>query len=119
MNNQIKQLLEKWSASINEKKYRETAQCYEPLTCNALMRQADKPMENEGVYNIETIFIRNTNEIRFEDAKRMLYDEYGEEPVVLVLELEAQTRTNTKYFGNGINFKLVSFVKYGDEWKIE
>lgn len=33
MNNQIKQLLEKWSASINEKKYRETAQCYEPLTC--------------------------------------------------------------------------------------
>lgn len=55
MNNQIKQLLEKWSASINEKKYRETAQCYEPLTCNALMRQADKPMENEGVYNIETI----------------------------------------------------------------
>lgn len=52
MNNQIKQLLEKWSASINEKKYRETAQCYEPLTCNALMRQADKPMENEGVYKI-------------------------------------------------------------------
>ena len=78
MNNQIKQLLEKWSASINEKKYRETAQCYDPLPCNALMRQADKPMENEGVYNIETIFIRNTNEIRFEDAKRMLYDEYGE-----------------------------------------
>ena len=35
MNNQIKQLLEKWSASINEKKYRETAQCYEPLTCNS------------------------------------------------------------------------------------
>ena len=101
MNNQIKQLLKKWSASINEKKYRETAQCYEPLTCNALMRQADKPMENEGVYNIETIFIRNSNEIRFEDAKKMLYDEYGEEPVVLVLELEAQTRTNTKYFGNG------------------
>lgn len=33
MNNQIKQLLEKWSASINEKKYRETAQYYEPLTC--------------------------------------------------------------------------------------
>ena len=47
INNQIKQILEKWSASINEKKYRETAQCYEPLTCNALMRQADKPMENE------------------------------------------------------------------------
>lgn len=79
MNNQIKQLLEKWSASINEKKYRETAQCYEPLTCNALMRQADKPMENEGVYNIETIFIRNTNEIRFEDAKRMIYGLDGKE----------------------------------------
>ena len=42
MNNQIKQLLEKWSASINEKKYRETAQCYDPLTCNELMLQADK-----------------------------------------------------------------------------
>ena len=77
MNNQIKQLLEKWSASINEKKYRETAQCYEPLTCNALMRQADKPMENEGVYNIETIFIRNTNEIRFEDAKRIEKEKTG------------------------------------------
>ena len=33
MDNQIKQLLEKWSTSINEKKYRETAQYYEPLTC--------------------------------------------------------------------------------------
>ena len=72
----------------------------------------------EGIFNVISARLIECVNIKYEDAKNMLYEEYYETPDVCVIGLDMNVHEDTRYFYNGINYFLITFVKEDGNPKI-
>lgn len=121
MKTEINNLINAYADHVNNQRWFALADLHEPETCSLLKIQAERRAKNDfnGILNVTHMTINSVTEIAYEDVLDMLYQDYGTNiPIVALLEMEIKVKKNTKYFFNGVNFKLISLKNINGQWKI-
>lgn len=75
--------------------------------------------EHNGVLNVKNAMLKESVEIKLDDAKDMLYKEYNPGCTkVYVFGVDYDVHEESKYYSTGINYNFITFVKENNTWKV-
>jgi hypothetical protein len=107
-------VVEKFVEMINKVEHSKISSLYQSEKSKELTTFfADEENRNNhiGVYNIISSELLEFTEVDYLDVQNMLYEEYGEKPEVYVMGMDLRVFEDAKYFYNGINYFLISFIR--------